>query len=461
MIFFTCVNASQRNSSAMVKGFWSDLSSQLPCGAKTVARHWKQLKSCYEERFGTSIMEINTTTMMGLIPEDFFETKKKSTGKNSCKYMPEDLAAALTAIPMSKRQTVRHTAAALGLPTTTFHHLVKANEVIRHTSALKPTLSEENMVARVEYAMAKIDRTTLTGTRGAVKFLPDFDEIDVDEKWFHLTYDGVRYYLAPMETAPDRRTRHKGYIDKIMFLSAVARPKKLPNGTWFDGKIGIWPFGQYEAAKRASKLRAAGTLCWRNTQVNANVYRDMMIDELVPAIMERWPQYEWNDNNFQIKIQQDGASSHINIGGNDPWYDFLEEIELNNKIILYNQPANSPDLNINDLGFFRAIESVYKRECPRTYTDIINMVVKAYWDYPREKLNRLWLTRQTCCNMIIDHCGSINYKIPHMNKERLEREGLLPDAVPVTGVAFTYLGMSGCDPDESDSEDAMENVAAV
>jgi hypothetical protein len=451
IIFFTAVNHLHSNNGAIVHGFFSDLSSGLPCGAKAVARHWKNLKAEYEVRFGP-IRDINLTTMMTSIPDEFFDTKKKGSAQNACKYVKEDLAVALAAIPLSKRQTLRHTAAALGIPATTFHHFVKAGEVVRHTSALKPVLTEENMVARVEYALNKINPATLLGTRGAVKYWDDYDEIDVDEKWFHLTYDGVRYYMTPAEKRPDRRVRHKGYIDKVMFLSAVARPKKLPDGTYFDGKIGIWPFGRYEAAKRASKLRAAGTLCWKNTQVNANVYRDMMIDEVVPAIMARWPQYEYNNPNFKIRIQQDGAPSHINIGGNDPWYEFLEEIELADKFILYNQPANSPDLNINDLGFFRAIESVYKKEVPRTYDDIINMVVRVYWDYPREKLNRMWLTRQSCCNKIFEHCGNNNYAIPHMNKERMERLGPLPDAIPVAEVAKTYLGMSGMVPDEDDDE---------
>jgi hypothetical protein len=180
---------------------------------------------------------------------------------------------------------------------------------------------------------------------------------------------------------------------------------------------------------------------------------------VVPAIMQRWPQYEWNNPNFKIRIQQDGAPSHINIGSNDPWYDFLEEIELSDKLDLYNQPANSPDLNINDLGFFRAIESVYKKEVPRTYDDIINMVVRVYWEYPRAKLNRMWLTRQACCNKILEHVGNNNYTIPHMNKERMERLGRLPNAIPVSQVALTYLGMSGCVPDDDD--DSVGEQAAV
>ena len=38
------------------------------------------------------------------------------------------------------------------------------------------------------------------------------------------------------------------YIGKIIFLCAVARPRLLPDGTWWDGKIGTWPFTEQIAA---------------------------------------------------------------------------------------------------------------------------------------------------------------------------------------------------------------------
>jgi hypothetical protein len=32
--------------------------------------------------------------------------------------------------------------------------------------------------------------------------------------------------------------QHKSHIEKIMFITAMARPRMFPDGTWFDGKIG-------------------------------------------------------------------------------------------------------------------------------------------------------------------------------------------------------------------------------
>ena len=108
----------------------------------------------------------------------------------------------------------------------------------RHTSALKPTLTEENKVTRLFYAVEQIDTSTINnGTRGAIKYQDMMNQVHVDEKWFFLCQDGERYILVEDEEPPKRCTRHKGYITKVMFLCAQARPRMV-NGQIWDGKIG-------------------------------------------------------------------------------------------------------------------------------------------------------------------------------------------------------------------------------
>ncbi|CAM9723594.1 unnamed protein product [Discosporangium mesarthrocarpum] len=70
-----------------------------------------------------------------------------------------------------------------------------------------------------------------------------YDWVHVDGKWFYVMKDGTRIYLRPDEEVPNPpRSPTKRFISKVMFLAAVARPRKLSNGAWlFDGKIGIWP----------------------------------------------------------------------------------------------------------------------------------------------------------------------------------------------------------------------------
>jgi len=70
--------------------------------------------------------------------------------------------------------------------------------------------------------------------------------------------------------------------------------------------------------------------------------------------------------------------------------------------------------------------------CPRNAQQIIDMVMECYQDYDRRKINRIWLTYQTVMNMILECDGDNKYKIPHMNKDKMEREGNLPVSIAVT-----------------------------
>ena len=133
-----------------------------------------------------------------------------------------------------------------------------------------------------------------------------------------------------------------------MFLCTIVRPHFNPCAKlWWDGKLGIWPIGDWEPAKRGSKNRPNGTLVWKNKVVIKEVYCELLISKLLPAIVVKWP---WMDQlSRKILIQQDGAKSHISADTNE----FKEAlIDQNINVELYTQAANSPDVNLLDLGFF-------------------------------------------------------------------------------------------------------------
>mmetsp|Transcript_20119 Transcript_20119/g.43378 ORF Transcript_20119/g.43378 Transcript_20119/m.43378 type:complete len:361 (+) Transcript_20119:486-1568(+) len=87
--------------------------------------------------------------------------------------------------------------------------------------------------------------------------------------------------------------------------------------------------------------------------------------------------------------------------------------------------GQSPDLNVLDLGFLNALQS-FNDGAPNNNRELITCVEKALQDYPTHKLNRVFLTLKAVMNEIVDSHGANEYKLPHMNKERLEREGTLP-----------------------------------
>ena len=185
---------------------------------------------------------------------------------------------------------------------------------------------------------------------------------------------------------------------------------------------------------------------WKNKIVTKEVYRDLLITKLIPAIVERWPVSDRNSR--KIFIQQDGAKNHIREG--DKLFNAaLEENGVN--AVLYTQSPNSPDVNLLDLGLFRAIQS-FNDAALRNEEELIKAVGEAYENYPREKINRTWLTLQCCFNQIITHHGDNDYDIDHISKEKLERNGNLPNVIDVVDDTEGLLDPNGTDKDESESE---------
>ena len=153
---------------------------------------------------------------------------------------------------------------------------------------------------------------------------------------------------------------------------------------------------------------------WKNKIVMKDVYRDLLITKLIPAIVEKWPITDRNSR--KIFIQQDGAKNHIR-EDDKLFNNALAENGVNAE--LYTQSPNSPDVNLLDLGFFRAIQS-FNDAAPKNEEELIKSVGEAYDNYPKEKLNWTWLTLQCCFNQIITHHGDNDYNIDHIAKERLE-----------------------------------------
>ena len=115
------------------------------------------------------------------------------------------------------------------------------------------------------------------------------DCIHLDEKWFFLTQEKEHYLLLSDEKNPKRCVKHKSHITKVMFLCTVVRLHFNPSAnSWWDGKLGIWPIGDWEPAKWRSKNRPKWMLVWKNKTVTKDVYRELPIIQLILAILEKW-----------------------------------------------------------------------------------------------------------------------------------------------------------------------------
>jgi hypothetical protein len=65
----------------------------------------------------------------------------------------------------------------------------------------------------------------------------------------------------------------------------------------WDGKIGMWPVGDYSKAQRISVNRPAGARVWHNANMDFARFRMMIIDDVIPAIQALWLAGEWDDPN--------------------------------------------------------------------------------------------------------------------------------------------------------------------
>ncbi|KAK9011292.1 hypothetical protein V6N11_044144 [Hibiscus sabdariffa] len=175
-----------------------------------------------------------------------------------------------------------------------------------------------------------------------------------------------------------------------------------------------------EPARRNSKNRQVGTLETKPIlSVTKDVTRSCLIDKVLPAIRAKWPSY----SDKTIFIQQDNAKPHIGVDGEE----FLQPVSVDDfNFHMFFQPPNSPDLNVLDLGYFRAIQTLQHQESPTTIDELVNALEKSFDELAPESLNNVFLSFQSCMIEIMKIKGGNNYRLPHMSKQRLERNGELP-----------------------------------
>ncbi|KAL4573060.1 hypothetical protein LXL04_019853 [Taraxacum kok-saghyz] len=141
--------------------------------------------------------------------------------------------------------------------------------------------------------------------------------------------------------------------------------------------------------------------------------------KVLPPIKAKWPL----NHTGPIFIQQDNAKPHIEVNDSE----FLEASSQDGfDIRLCFQPPNSPDLNVLDLGFLRAIQSLQEQEVLHTVDELVSAVQTSFDKMQSHELNNVFLTLQTCMKEILKVQGGNNYRIPHIGKNWLERQGNLP-----------------------------------
>jgi len=197
----------------------------------------------------------------------------------------------------------------------------------------------------------------------------------------------------------------------------------------------MWPFVHHVPAKRTSVNRKKGTIETKCLSVTKEVYEDFLVNKVIPAICDKFPRTRSRGKDV-IYIQHDNPNSH-RVGEL-----FNQACDANNRlsIRLKEQPANSPDTNVLDLGLFRVLQSsAWKLKRASNIDGLIDQVMQTWEAYDPRLLDRVWYTHQTVLDAIIKHNGSNSFDIPHVGKDALQRNHSLPDHFPVSEGARAVL----------------------
>ena len=124
----------------------------------------------------------------------------------------------------------------------------------------------------------------------------------------------------------------------------------------------------------------------------------------------------------EFKIQQDGARPHTGTntveelqggGTGDGWIP-----------IIFTQPPNSPDVNINDLGLFSSLKYHVSQICTHCTSreEMMANVIKAFDEYPADKLEDKWACYYNNLRSIMSCLGGNDYKQAHNESKRRRRD---------------------------------------
>ncbi len=304
-----------------------------------------------------------------------------------------------------------------------FNYLIEMHPIVLRVHA-KPTLTEAQRWARLSFVLDQIDKRNPL----VYSFFGQYNRIYLDEKWFYIcniTGNKVRVFEGDNvdEMLAATHIHSKAHPIKVMVLVAVGRPQRKPDGSIFDGKIGLWAFSESKSAQRASKNRLKGVMEMKSVTVTADIYRHKLIGAggVLDAVKEKMSWLHGED----IELLQDGAKPHIGhhnvglineAGQVDGW-----------KISISTQPAQSPDLNKLDLCFFWGLQKSSDRLKwhARTLDDLLEAVSTAFDEYDGPTLERCHGCLIADYVEVMKCQGGNNFRTPHSGVRR--RQNALED----------------------------------
>ena len=124
-------------------GSFTIVADQIGVARSTISRLWRQARGARKQS-------------LIITPEI---ASRNNSRANALKYSHTEFHQGLKEIPRCCRKTYHSTAKAMGVSLNTVQRILLQKDVCRvHTSSLKPTLTEENKMSRMELALSFIDK---------------------------------------------------------------------------------------------------------------------------------------------------------------------------------------------------------------------------------------------------------------------------------------------------------------
>ena len=103
---------------------------------------------------------------------------------------------------------------------------------------------------------------------------------------------------------------------------------------------------------------------------------------------------------------------------------------------LVTQPAQSPDLNVNDLGFFASLKSRVWGMNASSIDELVETIFQQYAEYDGDTLERVWQSLFKVYNQTLRKMGDNDFRVEHTGVSARQKAGTLERVVEYDKKAF-------------------------